>query len=57
MLFGLGARLQVPAAINFVSFFCIGIPVGAALAYQAGLGVQVGWPAPAHPSSQDVIVR
>lgn len=29
LLFGLGARLRFPAALNFVSFFAVGLPVGA----------------------------
>jgi multidrug resistance protein, MATE family len=41
--FGLGANLQVPAAINFTCFFGIGVPLGAVLAYQAGLGVRGLW--------------
>lgn len=41
--FGLGANLQVPAAINFTCFFGIGVPLGAVFAYQAGLGVRGLW--------------
>ena len=43
VLFGLGARLRLPAAINFVAFFGVGIPGGALLAYRFGLGVHGIW--------------
>ena len=43
LLFGLGARLRVPAAINFVSFFGVGIPAGSALAFDAGLAERGLW--------------
>ena len=43
ILFGLGAPLRVPAALNFFSFYAIGIPGGALLAYQARLGVEGIW--------------
>ena len=43
VLFGLGARLRIPAAINFVSFFVVGLPVGSLLAYQTDLGAPGLW--------------
>jgi MATE family multidrug resistance protein len=43
VLFGLGARLKLPAAINFFAFFGVGIPGGAVLAYRFGLGVHGIW--------------
>lgn len=43
LLFGLGVRLRVPAVINFVSLFIIGLPSGSLLAYQAHLGVHGLW--------------
>ena len=43
VLFGLGARLKIPAAINFFAFFGVGIPGGAVLAYRFGLGVHGIW--------------
>lgn len=43
LLFGLGARLRVPASINCVAFFGVGLPVGTVLAYQAGFGVRGVW--------------
>ena len=33
LLFGLGARLRLPAAGNFVSFLFVGLPAGSYLAY------------------------
>ena len=43
LLFGLGAKLRVPALVNFLAFFGVGIPVGAVLAFHAGLGVRGVW--------------
>tara|TARA_B110001452_G_scaffold236876_1_gene216405 strand:- start:346 stop:1821 length:1476 start_codon:yes stop_codon:yes gene_type:complete len=43
ILFGLGAPLRVPAALNFFSFYAVGIPGGALLAYHARLGVEGIW--------------
>ena len=43
MLFGLGARLRVPALINFGAFYLVGIPLGAALTYRASMGVHGLW--------------
>ena len=43
LLFGLGARLRVPAALNVVAFFGVGLPVGAALAYGGGLAERGIW--------------
>jgi MATE family multidrug resistance protein len=40
---GVGASLRVPAAINLLSFYAIGIPVGSALAFSAGWGVHGLW--------------
>ena len=43
VLFGLGARLRLPAAINFFAFYAVGIPGSAVLAYRFGLGVHGIW--------------
>lgn len=43
VLFGLGARLHVPAALNFLAFYAFGIPGGALLCYRAELGVHGIW--------------
>ena len=43
LLFGLGARLRVPAALNVVCFFGVGLPLGAALAYGEGLAERGIW--------------
>ena len=43
VLFGLGVNLKLPAAINFLAFFGVGIPGGAVLAYRFGLGVHGLW--------------
>lgn len=42
-LFGLGTQLYVPAAVNFVSFFGVGLPAGAVLAFQAGMSARGLW--------------
>ena len=43
ILFGLGAALRLPAAINFVSFFGVGLPLGTVLAYTAHMGAKGLW--------------
>ena len=43
LMFGMGAKLRVPAAINFLCFFGVGIPAGAALAYNTPMGVRGTW--------------
>ena len=43
LLFGLGDNLRLPAGLNFVSFFCIGVPTGSVLAFAGGLGARGLW--------------
>ena len=38
-----GAPLGIPALINFLSFYSVGLPVGSLLAYQAHRGVRGLW--------------
>lgn len=42
IFYGLGARLRVPATINFLSMYGVGVPVGALLAFRGDLGVYLG---------------
>ena len=43
VLFGLGLPLHVPAVINLVAFACVGLPLGALLAYQGQMGTHGLW--------------
>ena len=43
VLFGLGASLRIPAALNFVCFFALGLPLGTVLAFSARLGARGLW--------------
>jgi len=43
IFFGVGASLRVPAAINTVAFFIIGIPLGAVFAFELDFGVVGLW--------------
>ncbi|KAL1507431.1 hypothetical protein AB1Y20_008270 [Prymnesium parvum] len=43
MLFGVGAPLRLPALLNVIAFFGVGLPGGALLAYDAGLGAEGLW--------------
>ena len=43
LLFGLGEPLAIPAALNFVAFFLVGLPLGSLFAYQGGLDERGIW--------------
>ncbi|KAL3932531.1 MAG: hypothetical protein SGPRY_000660 [Prymnesium sp.] len=43
ILFGIGADLRIPALVNFVSFYGIGLPSGSLFAYQAHLAERGLW--------------
>ena len=42
-IFGLGVPLRLPAALNFLSFWVVAIPIGAVIAARGGLGLLGLW--------------